>query len=89
MLVLAPAACITSGIALSEAFDVFTRSVKFQLSGLVSNPPVVSPLIMPCLNSYNYFVVWFSAFKTNILGFVVETLRQGIPLPEMLHLKMM
>ncbi|XXG57402.1 hypothetical protein AAC387_Pa03g4563 [Persea americana] len=35
MLVLAPAACIMSGIALSEAFDVFTRSIKFQLSGLL------------------------------------------------------
>lgn len=34
MLVLAPAACIMSGIALSGAFDVFTRSIKFQL------PPV-------------------------------------------------
>ncbi|KAH7855699.1 hypothetical protein Vadar_027828 [Vaccinium darrowii] len=33
MLVLAPAACITSGIALSAAFDVFTRSIKFQLPG--------------------------------------------------------
>ena len=33
MLVLAPAACIMSGIALSEAFEVFTRSIKFQLSG--------------------------------------------------------
>ncbi|KAM7509574.1 hypothetical protein LguiA_020027 [Lonicera macranthoides] len=34
MLVLAPAACIMSGIALSEAFAVFTRSIKFQLPGL-------------------------------------------------------
>lgn len=33
MLVLAPAACIMSGIALSEAFTVFTRSIKFQLPG--------------------------------------------------------
>lgn len=33
MLVLAPAACIMSGIALSEAFEVFTRSIKFQLPG--------------------------------------------------------
>jgi len=31
MLVLAPAACIMSGIALSEAFSVFTRSIKLQL----------------------------------------------------------
>ncbi|XP_044977021.1 dolichyl-diphosphooligosaccharide--protein glycosyltransferase subunit STT3A-like isoform X2 [Hordeum vulgare subsp. vulgare] len=30
MLVLAPAACILSGIALSEAFNVLTRSMKFQ-----------------------------------------------------------
>lgn len=37
MLVLAPAACILSGIALSEAFDVFTRSIKFQLPGLSEN----------------------------------------------------
>ncbi|XP_068327865.1 dolichyl-diphosphooligosaccharide--protein glycosyltransferase subunit STT3A [Pyrus communis] len=40
MLVLAPAACILSGIALSEAFDVFTRSIKFQLPGLPGPPQV-------------------------------------------------
>ncbi|XP_027357823.1 dolichyl-diphosphooligosaccharide--protein glycosyltransferase subunit STT3A isoform X3 [Abrus precatorius] len=34
MLVLAPAACILSGIALSQAFDVFTRSIKCQLPSL-------------------------------------------------------
>lgn len=38
MLVLAPAACIMSGIALSEAFSVFTRSIKLQLPNLVENP---------------------------------------------------
>ncbi|KAL7590431.1 dolichyl-diphosphooligosaccharide--protein glycosyltransferase subunit STT3A [Lactuca sativa] len=37
MLVLAPAACILSGIALSEAFDVFTRSIKFYVSDLSEN----------------------------------------------------
>lgn len=31
MLVLAPAACILSGIALSEAFTTLTRSIKYQL----------------------------------------------------------
>ncbi|KAL0337367.1 UNVERIFIED_CONTAM: Dolichyl-diphosphooligosaccharide--protein glycosyltransferase subunit STT3A [Sesamum calycinum] len=40
MLVLAPAACIMSGIALSEAFDVFTRSIKFQLFGATQDPQV-------------------------------------------------
>ncbi|KAI3447024.1 hypothetical protein Pfo_003689 [Paulownia fortunei] len=40
MLVFAPAACIMSGIALSEAFDVFTRSIKFQLLGATQNPQV-------------------------------------------------
>ncbi|XP_038998892.1 dolichyl-diphosphooligosaccharide--protein glycosyltransferase subunit STT3A-like isoform X2 [Hibiscus syriacus] len=40
MLVFAPAACITSGIALSQAFDVFTRSIKFQLPGISSNTEV-------------------------------------------------
>ncbi|CAH1425150.1 unnamed protein product [Lactuca virosa] len=34
MLVLAPAACIMSGIALSEAFDVCTRSIKYYISTL-------------------------------------------------------
>ncbi|KAM7259128.1 hypothetical protein ACFE04_014869 [Oxalis oulophora] len=38
MLVLAPAACILSGIALSQSFDVFTRSIKFQLPGLSEEP---------------------------------------------------
>ncbi|KAJ8460786.1 hypothetical protein OPV22_033712 [Ensete ventricosum] len=38
MLVLAPAACIMSGIALSEAFDVFTRSIKLQLPKLFESP---------------------------------------------------
>uniref|UniRef100_A0A2C9UAZ1 dolichyl-diphosphooligosaccharide--protein glycotransferase n=1 Tax=Manihot esculenta TaxID=3983 RepID=A0A2C9UAZ1_MANES len=37
MLVLAPAACVMSGIALSEAFSVFTRSIKFQLPGLLGS----------------------------------------------------
>ncbi|XP_051152496.1 dolichyl-diphosphooligosaccharide--protein glycosyltransferase subunit STT3A [Andrographis paniculata] len=40
MLVLAPAACIMSGIALSQAFDVFTRSVKFQLFGKTEKPQI-------------------------------------------------
>ncbi|CAL9751054.1 unnamed protein product [Musa acuminata subsp. burmannicoides] len=39
MLVLAPAACIMSGIALSEAFDVFTRSIKLQLPKMFESPP--------------------------------------------------
>ncbi|KAK3024915.1 hypothetical protein RJ639_043230, partial [Escallonia herrerae] len=40
MLVLAPAACIMSGIALSEAFAVFTRSIKFQLPSLSGDSQV-------------------------------------------------
>ncbi|XP_065002391.1 dolichyl-diphosphooligosaccharide--protein glycosyltransferase subunit STT3A-like isoform X2 [Musa acuminata AAA Group] len=39
MLVLASAACIMSGIALSEAFDVFTRSIKLQLPKMFESPP--------------------------------------------------
>ncbi|CAL0324010.1 unnamed protein product [Lupinus luteus] len=42
MLVLAPAACILSGIALSQAFDVFTRSIKFQLPSLLDHSSVDS-----------------------------------------------
>ncbi|KDP33728.1 hypothetical protein JCGZ_07299 [Jatropha curcas] len=42
MLVLAPAACIMSGIALSEAFSVFTRSIKFQLPGSSSSSQIDS-----------------------------------------------
>ncbi|KAE8678761.1 Dolichyl-diphosphooligosaccharide--protein glycosyltransferase subunit STT3A [Hibiscus syriacus] len=40
MLVLARAACITSGVALSEAFDALTRSIKFQLPGVSSDAEV-------------------------------------------------
>ncbi|KAL7260005.1 hypothetical protein ACSBR1_005796 [Camellia fascicularis] len=40
MLVLAPAACITSGIALSAAFDVLTHSIRFQLPGLSENSQI-------------------------------------------------
>jgi dolichyl-diphosphooligosaccharide---protein glycosyltransferase len=39
MLVLAPAACILSGIALSEVFSVLTRSIKLQLSKLFDDSP--------------------------------------------------
>lgn len=39
MLVLAPAACILSGIALSEVFGVLTRSIKFQLSKFFDDSP--------------------------------------------------
>ncbi|KAF2285232.1 hypothetical protein GH714_039062 [Hevea brasiliensis] len=42
MLVLAPAACVMSGIALSESFSVFTRSIKFQLHGLSGSSQVDS-----------------------------------------------
>jgi dolichyl-diphosphooligosaccharide---protein glycosyltransferase len=45
MLVLAPAACILSGIALSEAFNVLTRSIKFQLSKLLDDSPAVRLLL--------------------------------------------
>ncbi|KHN40395.1 Dolichyl-diphosphooligosaccharide--protein glycosyltransferase subunit STT3 [Glycine soja] len=40
MLVLAPAACILSGIALSQAFDVFSRSIKLQLPSLLGHSHV-------------------------------------------------
>jgi dolichyl-diphosphooligosaccharide---protein glycosyltransferase len=45
MLVLAPAACILSGIALSEVFNVLTRSIKFQLSKLLDDSPAVRLLL--------------------------------------------
>ena len=58
MLVLAPAACITSGIALSQAFDVFTRSIKFQLPGVSSNAEVdVSRLYLSILDVYTLPII--------------------------------
>jgi dolichyl-diphosphooligosaccharide--protein glycosyltransferase len=55
MLVLAPAACILSGIALSSAFDVLTRSMKFQLSKLFDDGSAIVWLLhslqfLSCLN---------------------------------------
>jgi hypothetical protein len=53
MLVLAPAACIMSGIALSAAFDVLTRSIKFQLPGINGNSQVdVSLFLYAVLPTY-------------------------------------
>ncbi|KAJ7532116.1 hypothetical protein O6H91_14G073000 [Diphasiastrum complanatum] len=40
MLVLAPAACILAGIALSEAFGTLTYSIKYQQIPTLSNEPV-------------------------------------------------
>ena len=56
MLVLAPAACILSGIALSEAFDVFTRSIKFQLPGFSEKFQIDVSLVffLHFANSNNY-----------------------------------
>ncbi|CAI0425552.1 unnamed protein product [Linum tenue] len=51
MLVLAPAACILSGIALSEAFNVLTRSIKFQLPGIAGNSTVA--VRMWCISEEN------------------------------------
>lgn len=42
MLVFAPAACIMSGIALSEAFNVFTQSIKYNLFGSQLDPQINS-----------------------------------------------
>lgn len=44
MLVLAPAACIMSGIAISEIFHVLTRSIKFEKVKPSWNPSPVSVL---------------------------------------------
>ena len=46
MLVLAPAACILSGIALSEVFGVLTRSIKFQLSNFFDDSSAAVCLIL-------------------------------------------
>lgn len=69
MLVLAPSACIMSGIALSGAFDVFTRSIKFQLPGVAGNSQtdvsLFSYTILPAcillapLNKFNQAKVHF------------------------------
>lgn len=59
MLVLAPAACIMSGIALSQAFEVFTRSIKFQMPGEALSTQEVSKLYS-CDVSYIYVLSFFS-----------------------------
>lgn len=68
MLVLAPAACIMSGIALSGAFDVFTRSIKFQLPGVAGNSQTdvslfslhyTACILLASLNKFNQAKVHF------------------------------
>lgn len=63
MLVLAPAACIMSGIALSEAFAVFTRSIKFQLPGIAQISEInVSSLSY--LAKTQFHVTWILIWST-------------------------
>ncbi|PWA70769.1 staurosporin and temperature sensitive 3-like A [Artemisia annua] len=57
MLVLAPAACIMSGIALSEAFEVFTRSIKFYISSLSEFLETDAGDVMPGSNGSPQFDV--------------------------------
>lgn len=72
MLVLAPAACIMSGIALSEAFGVFTRSVKFQLSALLESPGVSPKVFLSHLHACNCLLTLLFSFQTNIPGYLLN-----------------
>lgn len=58
MLVLAPAACITSGIALSAAFEVFTRSIKFQLPELSGSSQIDVIVLSSLFICNNLLTVW-------------------------------
>lgn len=76
MLVLAPAACIMSGIALSASFDVFTRSIKFQLPGVKGNSQVdVSLFLYAILPVYVHLSI--NLIRTKI-HFCFWPLRPGI-----------
>lgn len=59
MLVLAPAACIMSGIALSEAFSVFTRSIKFQLLKPIETNS--SGVCVCCLFLHYFYVLFYGS----------------------------
>lgn len=59
MLVLAPAACITSGIALSAAFEVFTRSIKFQLPELSGSSLIDVIILSSLFICNNLLTVWW------------------------------
>lgn len=74
MLVLAPAACILSGIALSQAFDVFTRSIKFQLPHLSDHSQVDVSFIfltVTILTSYVLLLVLLVCF-VQIVFFIIK-----------------
>lgn len=58
MLVFAPAACIMSGIALSEAFEVLARSIKFQLLATSINSKVD-------VNTLSIFILGLVLSKTS------------------------
>lgn len=78
MLVLAPAACIMSGIALSESFDVFTRSIKFQFHSLSGTPQANVRKVIYAISDY-YFRSLDKEIKMLMLS-----LRQGIVVMPML-----
>ncbi|KAK8457396.1 hypothetical protein SEVIR_3G179400v4 [Setaria viridis] len=84
MLVLAPAACILSGIALSEVFGVLTRSIKFQLSKLFDdNSAAVSAVrLLLSLFFFPFFVRIEVAFQSLVDNLFLLDLKSGDSGPE-------
>ena len=76
MLVFAPAACIMSGIALSASFDVFTRSIKFQLPGVKGNSQVDVSLFLYAILPIYIHLSSINLIRTKI-HFCFWPLRQG------------
>lgn len=86
MLVLAPAACIMSGIALSQAFDVFTASIKYHLGGSSNSTNDVSILPSPL------YSLWWIFSASQVLDknwFVFRLLRQRTTILQTMPQKMM
>lgn len=62
MLVLAPAACIMSGIALSEAFGVLTRSIKFHINNFFVDSHTNTPATAKVCYSAGLFILFKYGF---------------------------
>jgi len=83
MLVLAPAACILSGIALSEVFGVLTRSIKFQLSKFFDDSSAAVSAVRLLLHFFlTFFVRVDVPFPSLVNNLFLLELKSGDSSPE-------
>lgn len=77
MLVLAPAACIMAGIALSAAFDTMTGSIKFQPIS-PSPSPVPSEKVTLPIQHCTFLLTFLRLFLKSDISMLIVKIHSGL-----------